>query len=177
MGGMAALIPSRRDEEANEKALAGVRADKEREVEQGYDGTWVAHPDLVPVAREVFETGLSGRPNQLERRREDVGVGAAELLDIPSTPGEVTEAGLRTDVNVGFQYISFWLGGRGAAAINSLMEDAATAEISRTQIWQWIHHGVVLQDGRTVTAGLVRDVRGGESAKIRGGGGEDTWGP
>src|SRR5947199_9040001 len=175
MGGMAALIPSRRDEEANEKALAGVRADKEREVEQGYDGTWVAHPDLVPVAREVFETGLSGRPNQLERRREDVEVGAADLLDIASTPGSVTEAGLRTDVNVGFQYISFWLGGRGAAAINSLMEDAATAEISRAQIWQWIHHGVSLEDGRTVTPELVREVLEEEEAKIHEAVGDETW--
>src|SRR5207253_8559076 len=109
MGGMAALIPSRRDPEANERAIEGVRADKEREVSQGYDGTWVAHPDLVPVAREVFEHGLSGAPNQLERRRDDVNVTAADLLDLPSTPGAITEAGLRTNVNVGFQYVSFWL--------------------------------------------------------------------
>jgi malate synthase len=175
MGGMAALIPSRRDEQANEKALAGVRADKEREVKQGYDGTWVAHPDLVPVAREVFQTGLGGRPNQLERRRDDVQVSAAELLDLASTPGSITEAGLRTDVSVGFQYISFWLGGRGAAAINSLMEDAATAEISRTQIWQWVRHGVQLADGRTVTRELVREVLDEETAKIREQVGEQTW--
>jgi malate synthase len=175
MGGMAALIPSRRDEEANEKALAGVRADKEREVEQGYDGTWVAHPDLVPVAREVFETGLGGRANQLERLRDDVHVTAAELLDLASTPGSITEAGLRTDVSVGFQYISFWLGGRGAAAINSLMEDAATAEISRMQIWQWVRHGVKLADGRTVTRELVREVLDQETAKIREQVGEQTW--
>ena len=175
MGGMAALIPSRRDEEANEKALAGVRADKEREVKQGYDGTWVAHPDLVPVAREVFEKGLGGRPNQLERRPE-VEVSAADLLDLASTPGEITEQGLRTDVSVGFQYISFWLGGRGAAAINSLMEDAATAEISRAQIWQWVRHGTTLEDGRTVTADLVREVLDQETAKIREQVGEDTWG-
>src|SRR5436190_80638 len=136
MGGMAALIPSRRDQAANEKALAGVRADKEREVGQGYDGTWVAHPDLVPVAREVFEQGLEGRPHQLDSR-PDVDVSAAQLLDLNATPGEITEQGLRANVNVGFQYVSFWLGGRGAAAINSLMEDAATAEISRTQLWQW----------------------------------------
>ncbi len=174
MGGMAALIPSRRDEEANEKALAGVRADKEREVKQGYDGTWVAHPDLVPVAREVFERGLGGSPHQLQRRPE-VKVSAADLLDLESTPGEITEQGLRTDVSVGFQYVSFWLGGRGAAAINSLMEDAATAEISRTQIWQWVRHGAKLQDGRTVTADLVRDVLDQETAKIRQQAGEDTW--
>jgi malate synthase len=175
MGGMAALIPSRRDEEANEKALAGVRADKEREVGQGYDGTWVAHPDLVPVAREVFEKGLGGAPNQLSMQRDDVSVSASELLSLPETPGQITEAGLRTDVNVGFQYVSFWLGGRGAAAINSLMEDAATAEISRSQIWQWVHHGVQLEDGRTVTAELVREVLDEETAKIREQVGDETW--
>ncbi len=175
MGGMAALIPSRKDEEANAKALDGVRADKEREVKQGYDGTWVAHPDLVPVARQVFERGLDGAANQLERQRDDVEVSAADLLDLASTPGRATEAGLRTNVNVGFQYISFWLGGRGAAAINSLMEDAATAEISRTQIWQWIHHHVELDDGRTVTPELVRQVLDEETAKIREAVGEETW--
>jgi malate synthase len=175
MGGMAALIPSRRDEDANAEALEGVRADKQREVEQGYDGTWVAHPDLVPVAREVFERGLQGAPNQLGRRRDDVQVGADELLDLSSTPGQITEAGLRTDVSVGFQYISFWLGGRGAAAINSLMEDAATAEISRSQIWQWVHHASRLEDGRTVTAELVRQLLDEETAKIREQVGEETW--
>jgi malate synthase len=176
MGGMAALIPSRKgDQEANEKALDGVRKDKEREVSQGYDGTWVAHPDLVPVAREVFEKGLEGRPNQLDRRRDDVHVSAGELLNLGATPGGITEKGLRTDVNVGFQYISFWLTGRGAAAINSLMEDAATAEISRSQIWQWIHHGVELEDGRTVTPELVRQVLDEETAKIRAQVGDDVW--
>ena len=175
MGGMAALIPSRQDEAANAKALAGVRADKEREVGQGYDGTWVAHPDLVPVAREVFEQGLRGAPNQLERQRDDVSVSAADLLNLSATPGSITEAGLRTDVSVGFQYVSFWLTGRGAAAINSLMEDAATAEISRSQIWQWVHHGVKLQDGRTVTRELVRQVLDEETAKIRDSVGEQTW--
>jgi malate synthase len=174
MGGMAALIPSRADEEANARALDGVRADKEREVKQGYDGTWVAHPDLVPTARAVFEEGLGGAPNQLSRQ-PDVSVSAADLLDLASTPGSITEAGLRTDVNVGFQYLSFWLGGRGAAAINSLMEDAATAEISRSQIWQWVHHGSRLEDGRTVTAELVRHVLDEETAKIRAEVGEDTW--
>jgi malate synthase len=175
MGGMAALIPSRKDEEANAKALEGVRADKEREVGQGYDGTWVAHPDLVPVAREVFERGLNGAPNQLERQRPDVDVSAGDLLDLPSTPGKVTEHGLRTNVNVGFQYISFWLSGRGAAAINSLMEDAATAEISRTQIWQWVHHAIKLDDGRIVTPELVRQFLDEETAKIREAVGEDVW--
>ncbi|HWE08224.1 MAG TPA: malate synthase A [Solirubrobacteraceae bacterium] len=176
MGGMAALIPSRgSDDEANEAALRSVREDKEREVRQGYDGTWVAHPDLVPVAREVFEEGLGGALNQLTRQRDDVVVTAADLLDLTSTPGEITEGGLRTDVNVGFQYISFWLGGRGAAAINSMMEDAATAEISRSQIWQWVHHAVALSDGRTVTRELVRQVLDEETAKIRAEVGDETW--
>ncbi len=176
MGGMAALIPSRKgNEEANEKALAGVRADKEREVGQGYDGTWVAHPDLVPVAREVFEQGLDREPNQLGKQRDDVEVSAKDLLNLVATPGSITEQGLRTDVNVGFQYVSFWLGGRGAAAINSMMEDAATAEISRTQIWQWVHHGAKLSDGREVTRDLVREVLDEEMAKIRKSVGEETW--
>ena len=175
MGGMAALIPSRKDPERNEQALAGVRADKEREVGQGYDGTWVAHPDLVPVAREVFERGLGGAPNQLGRTREDVNVTAQQLQDLASTPGSITEQGLRTNVNVGFQYVSFWLTGRGAAAINNLMEDAATAEISRTQIWQWVRHGAKLKEGPTVTAELVRRILDEETAKIRAEVGERTW--
>jgi malate synthase len=176
MGGMSALIPSRKGgDEANEKALDGVRKDKEREVSQGYDGTWVAHPDLVPVAREVFEQGLDGEPNQVGRQRNDVHVTAAELLDLAATPGHITEKGLRTDVNVGFQYISFWLTGRGAAAINSMMEDAATAEISRSQIWQWIHHGVQLQEGPTVTRELVRQILDEETAKIREAVGDEVW--
>jgi malate synthase len=175
MGGMAAFIPSRQDPEKNDAALDGVRSDKEREVSQGYDGTWVAHPDLVPVAREVFEKGLEGAPNQLERQRDDVHVTAAELQDLGATPGDITDAGLRVNVNVGFQYVSFWLTGRGAAAINSLMEDAATAEISRTQIWQWVHHGVELEDGRTVTPELVRTILDEETAKIRNVVGEETW--
>jgi malate synthase len=175
MGGMAALIPSRENPEANKRALAGVRADKEREVSQGYDGTWVAHPDLVPVAREVFERGLGGAANQLGRRRDGLRVTSGELQDLASTPGRVTEVGLRLNVNVGFQYLSFWLTGRGAAAINSLMEDTATAEISRTQIWQWVHHAVELEDGRPVTPELVREVLDEETANIRRRVGEETW--
>ncbi|MGN6166549.1 MAG: malate synthase A, partial [Solirubrobacteraceae bacterium] len=132
IGGMAALIPSRVDEQANQRALDGVRMDKERELSQGYDGSWVAHPDLVAVVHDVFERGLEGADNQLQRRRDDVRVTSAELLGLRSTSGAITEDGLRATVNVGFQYLSFWLTGRGAAAINSLMEDAATAEISRT---------------------------------------------
>jgi malate synthase len=175
MGGMAALIPSRQDPEANERALAAVRSDKERELDQGYDGTWVAHPDLVPVARQVFERGLGGRANQLERQRGDVQVTATQLQDLASTPGAVTEGGLRANISVGFQYLSFWLTGRGAAAINSLMEDAATAEISRTQIWQWVHHGVELEDGRIVSGQLVRSILDEETAKIRERVGEEIW--
>jgi malate synthase len=175
IGGMAALIPSRQDPERNERALAGVRADKEREVGQGYDGTWVAHPDLVPVAREVFERGLGGASNQLGRRRDDVQVTAAQLQDLSSTPGAITEGGLRTNVNVGFQYLSFWLSGRGAAAINNLMEDTATAEISRTQVWQWVRHRATLQDGRAVTPELVRRVLDEETAAIRRSVGEAIW--
>jgi malate synthase len=143
MGGMAALIPSRRDPEANERALAGVRADKEREAGDGFDGTWVAHPDLVPTAMEQFDAVLGDRPNQVERQRDDVQVTAAELLDVPATPGDVTEEGVRGNVQVGIEYIDSWLKGNGAVAINNLMEDAATAEISRSQIWQWKTHGRV----------------------------------
>jgi malate synthase len=168
MGGMAALIPSRRDPEANERAIAAVREDKLREAEAGFDGTWVAHPDVVPVATEEFDRVLGDRPNQLDRQRPDVSVGAAELLDAASTPGEITEEGLRNDVNVGFQYISFWLGGRGAAGINNLMEDAATAEISRSQIWQWIRHGKVTRE-------RVRDVLDEEMAKIHASVGDEVW--
>jgi malate synthase len=175
MGGMAALIPSRRDPEANERALDGVRADKQREVGQGYDGTWVAHPDLVPVARDVFTVGLQGAPNQLGKQRPDVHVTAHDLLDLAATPGQVTEAGVRTNISVGFQYVSFWLTGRGAAAINSLMEDAATAEISRSQIWQWVHHGATLPDGTVITAELIRRLLDEETDKIRAAVGEETW--
>jgi len=146
MGGMAALIPSRRDKEANERAIEAVRADKKREAEAGFDGTWVAHPDVVDVALAEFDTVLGDKPNQIDRRRDDVEVGPEQLLDAAATPGEITEEGLRSNVNVGFQYISFWLGGRGAAGIDNLMEDAATAEISRAQIWQWIHHGKVARE-------------------------------
>ena len=175
IGGMAALIPSRADEQANRLALEEVRSDKERELAQGYDGSWVAHPDLVPVVHDVFERGLEGADNQVQRRRDEVRVAAAELLDLPSTPGAITEGGLRANVNIGFRYLSFWLTGRGAAAINSLMEDAATAEISRTQIWQWVRHGAQLDDGRRVTWELVRDVLDDETAKIRREVGDDVW--
>ena len=141
MGGMAAFIPSRKDPELNEGALAKVREDKQREAGDGFDGTWVAHPDLVPVAMEEFDRVLGERPNQLDRQREDVSVGAADLLEVGSTPGEVTEEGLRNDVSVAIQYLSAWLRGSGAVGIYNLMEDAATAEIARSQVWQWLRHG------------------------------------
>ena len=141
IGGMAAFIPSRRDPEVNEIALTKVAEDKQREAGDGFDGTWVAHPDLVPTALAEFDSVLGSRPNQVERKRDDVEVSAAELLDVAATPGEVTEDGVRLNVSVGIQYIAAWLQGTGAAAINNLMEDAATAEISRSQVWQWIRHG------------------------------------
>ena len=175
MGGMAALIPSRSDEGANTKAVDGVRADKNREASAGFDGTWVAHPDLVPVAKEEFDAVLGDRPNQIDRQRDDVTVGPAELLDVPATPGEITEEGLRGDLSVGFRYISFWLSGRGAAAIDGLMEDAATAEIARSQVWQWMHHGAELSDGRTVTRELVVQLLDEETERIRADVGDEVW--
>jgi malate synthase len=141
MGGMAAFIPSRRDPEVNERALAKVREDKVREAGDGFDGTWVAHPDLVPVATEVFDGVLGERPNQVERRRDEVSVSASDLIDLRVEGGAVTEEGLRQNVSVGIRYIESWLRGVGAAAIDDLMEDAATAEISRSQVWQWVHAG------------------------------------
>jgi malate synthase len=174
MGGMAALIPSRKDPEANRRALDAVRADKEREAGLGFDGTWVAHPDVVDVARDAFDAVLGDAPNQIDRRPAS-GAGAADLLDAASTPGSITEAGLRNNVNVGFRYISFWLSGRGAAGINGLMEDAATAEISRSQIWQWIRHGAELEDGRTVTRDLVAAILEEEMGRIRADVGDEAW--
>jgi malate synthase len=148
MGGMAAQIPIRNDPEASERALEKVRADKRREATDGHDGTWVAHPGLVPVAREMFEAHMKG-PNQLDRLREDVQVGAADLLRVPA--GSRTEEGLRLNIRVGVQYLEAWLGGNGCVPLYHLMEDAATAEISRSQVWQWIRHGASLEDGRGVT--------------------------
>ncbi len=168
MGGMAAQIPSRKDKEANESALAAAKADKEREAKAGFDGTWVAHPDVVSTAKTAFDEVLGDKPNQIDKQRPDVSVTPEQLLDAESTPGEITEEGLRNDVSVGFQYISFWLGGRGAAGINNLMEDAATAEISRSQIWQWVKHGKFTKDH-------VRQVLDEEMAKIRDDVGEETW--
>ncbi|MDQ3950974.1 MAG: malate synthase A, partial [Gemmatimonadota bacterium] len=166
IGGMAAFIPSRRDPEVNARALARVREDKEREAGDGFDGTWVAHPDLVRVAREVFDGVLGDRPHQKERKREDVNVTGAELLDVRVAGGSVTDPGLRTNVGVAIQYLESWLRGVGAVAINNLMEDAATAEISRTQLWQWIRHGARLPNGGTISAELYRKVREEELASL-----------
>ncbi len=174
MGGMAAFIPSRRDPQVNEVALARVREDKEREAADGFDGSWVAHPDLVDVCREVFDRVLGDRPNQLDRQR-DVTVTAEQLLDVAATPGAVTEAGLRGNVSVALQYLEAWLGGNGAVAINNLMEDAATAEISRSQVWQWIQQGVRLDGGVPVTADLVRAIEDEELARIRAALGEQAY--
>jgi malate synthase len=146
MGGMSAFIPNRRQPEVTENALARVREDKEREATDGFDGTWVAHPDLVPVAMDVFDRALGERPNQKHRLRQDVDVAAAELLDLAVAGAQVTDAGLATNVSVGIRYIASWLDGVGAAAIDNLMEDAATAEISRSQVWQWVRHGRVSRE-------------------------------
>src|SRR3954452_12697078 len=167
MGGMAAFIPSRKKPEINEAAVAKVREDKSREAGDGFDGTWVAHPDLVETAMEEFDKMLSGEPNQVSRRREDVDVSARDLLDAGSAGDSYTDEGLRNDVNVGIQYISSWLRGNGAAAINNLMEDAATAEISRSQVWQWVFHGVELDDGRAITPEVVPAIEAEELEKIR----------
>jgi malate synthase len=167
MGGMAAFIPSRRDEAVNATALAKVRDDKTRESQDGFDGSWVAHPDLVPICREVFDGVLGDRPNQLDKQRPDVRVKAADLLAVSKTPGEITEAGLRNNVSVGLQYLANWLAGNGAVAIFNLMEDAATAEISRSQIWQWLHNDIALADGPTVTRELVEQIIAEELGKIR----------
>ena len=167
MGGMAAFIPSRRDPEVNERALAKVREDKTRESGDGFDGSWVAHPDLVPICREIFDGVLGDSPNQLGKQRDDVHVTAAELLAVSQTPGDITEAGLRNNISVGLQYLANWLAGTGAVAIFNLMEDAATAEISRSQIWQWLHNDIKLADGPVVTRDLVERIIGEELATIR----------
>ena len=167
LGGMAAFIPSRRDAAVNEQALAKVRDDKIREANDGFDGTWVAHPDLVPTAMEEFDKKLGSKRNQLDRQRPEVRVSASQLLDIHVPGGTITDAGVRGNVSVGIQYIASWLRGTGAAAINNLMEDAATAEISRSQVWQWIHHGASITGGPTITAELIKRFEQEELDKIR----------
>ncbi len=164
MGGMAAQIPIRNDTEANERALARVRADKEREAGDGHDGTWVAHPGLVGIAREIFDRLMPG-PNNLHRLREDVQVSGADLLRVPD--GKVTRDGLRNNIDVGIRYLAAWLGGNGCVPIHHLMEDAATAEISRAQLWQWVRHATLLEDGIAVTLGLMRDEAKSALAEIR----------
>src|SRR5438132_5854728 len=176
LGGMAAFIPNRRDPAVTEAALAKVRDDKVREANDGFDGTWVAHPDLVETAMSEFDRVLGSKPNQLDRLRPEVVGDAKRLLDVKIPGATITEAGLRTNVSVGIQYIASWLRGTGAAAINNLMEDAATAEISRSQIWQWIHHDVSLAEGPRVTPKLVRDVEREELEKIKTAVGADLFG-
>jgi malate synthase len=172
IGGMAAFIPVKSDPAVSDAAIRQVVADKRREAADGHDGAWVAHPALVPVVKEIFDEMMI-EPNQISRLREDVEVTADDLLTVPA--GDVTERGMRQNVNVGLQYLESWLGGQGAAAINHLMEDMATAEISRAQLWQWIHHRVVMTDGRTVTTDLVRTMVDEELDAIRGTIGEQRF--
>ena len=167
IGGMAAFIPSRKDPEGAAKAVGKVRDDKERESSDGFDGSWVAHPDLVEPVKEVFDGALGDKANQLERQRPEVSVTAEQLLETRIEDSEVTEEGLRNNVNVGIQYLSSWLSGIGAAGIFNLMEDAATCEISRSQVWQWVHHGVTLASGEEITAELVQKIEDEELDNIR----------
>lgn len=174
IGGMAAFIPSRRDEEVNKKAFAKVLEDKTREASQGYDGTWVAHPDLVTVAREAFDKVLSNNPHQKQVLREDLSVSEQDLLNT-IFPGTITEAGVRMNIDVGIQYINAWLGGNGAAAIYNLMEDAATAEISRAQLWQWITNGATLDDGTPITQEMYQRIRDEELTRLKDEYGESSF--
>ncbi len=166
MGGMAAFIPNRKDPEVTANALAKVREDKARESNDGFDGTWVAHPDLVPVAMEAFDAKLGSRPNQKDRLREDVNIRAEQIIEFKIPGGKVTETGVRNNINVGIQYMERWLAGVGAVAIHNLMEDAATAEISRAQLWQWVHRGAVLEDGRKMNAVLFGQLYTDELNKL-----------
>jgi malate synthase len=175
IGGMAAFIPSRRDPEVNERAVAKVRDDKVRESSAGFDGTWVAHPDLVPVAREVFDGVLADRPHQKDRLRPEVRVSAGDMLDVAVPGGAVTEAGVRANVSVGLAYLASWLAGNGAAAINNLMEDAATAEISRSQLWQWRVHGIRLDDNEPLTPDRYAAIRDEELAVLQSRSPDSPW--
>lgn len=168
MGGMAAFIPSRKDAEVTEMALKKVREDKERESRDGFDGTWVAHPDLVPIAKEIFKARLGDKPNQKDVLRSEVRVEASDLLSFSKTGGAVSEAGVRVNINVALQYLERWLSGVGAAAIHNLMEDAATAEISRAQLWQWIRHSVKLTSGEAMSAEIYKRIRTQELGALAG---------
>ena len=174
IGGMAAFIPSK-DEQVNEAAFAKVKDDKTREAGDGFDGSWVAHPAMVGVCTEVFDAVLGDRPNQVDKTRDDVQVTAEQLLDVKSTPGSVTEAGMRSNINVGVRYLEAWLGGTGAVGINNMMEDAATAEISRSQVWQWLHNDIELDDGQAVTRDLVRRLIDEEMTGIRESVGDEAY--
>jgi malate synthase len=167
MGGMAAFIPSRRDKELNDRAMAKVHEDKQREAGQGFDGTWVAHPDLVPVAKEEFDKVLGSNPNQKSVMRSEVSVTGEQLLNATVDGGKITEAGFVNNISVAIQYMDNWLRGIGAAAIYNLMEDAATAEISRAQIWLWLTRGAKLDDGRTITSDLYKQLRDEELARLK----------
>jgi malate synthase len=175
MGGMAAFIPSRRDEEINRKAFAKVREDKELESRNGHDGTWVAHPDLVPLATEVFTEVLGDRPHQLDKQRPDVSPDASALLDVTVEGSTITDGGVRMNVDVAIQYLASWLRGNGAAGIYNLMEDAATAEISRSQLWQWLHNGVTTVEGTPITADTIHHVADEELARMRREFGEESY--
>jgi malate synthase len=175
IGGMAAFIPSRRDPEVNEVALTKVTEDKVREASAGFDGTWVAHPDLVPVAQKVFDEVLGQNSNQVSRKREDAAVTSSDLLNVAVPGGEITEAGVRNNVTVAIHYVESWLRGAGAVAIFNLMEDAATAEISRSQIWQWLHWGVTVREGRKVDAAWINEIASEELDRIRESTGEEAY--
>ncbi|WP_416429781.1 malate synthase A [Paenarthrobacter nicotinovorans] len=166
IGGMAAAVPNRKDEAANQASFEKVRADKTREANDGFDGSWVAHPDLVHVCRDVFDTVLGDKPNQLDRSREDVTPDDRALIDIASTEGTITEGGVRLNIEVGIRYIESWLRGNGAVAIHNLMEDAATAEISRSQLWQWIHSHAITDHGDIITRKWVEDMLDEEYARL-----------
>ena len=168
MGGMAAFIPNRREPEVTAKAFEKVTADKTREANDGFDGSWVAHPDMVETCREVFDSVLGDKPNQVDKLRDDVSVTAKDLLDVSTAEGSITEAGLRSNLYVAVAYTAVWLSGNGAVAIHNLMEDAATAEISRSQVWQQVHNGIVLEDtGATVTRELVERLLAEETERLR----------
>jgi malate synthase len=169
---MAAFIPSRRDPQVNEIALAKVREDKTREARAGYDGAWVAHPDLVPIVEEVFSAVLKDRPHQKDRQRDEVEIRSDQLLDVRVPDGRITEAGLRNNISVALQYLAAWLAGSGAVAINNLMEDAATAEIARSQLWQWIRHEAKTESGDPVTVARCRTMLREETERLAAEGGD-----